>query len=132
MKRKMMTVLSMLAVIFFVGCGGGSSNTPEGIAEEYVRALYEGDMNTMKKLNPEAIKADEEKQTEQFLAAIKEKVDSDGGIKTLTSEAPKINEEGTEAKVKVTVTFGNGKEESLPVTLKKEGSKWVFDKIKLF
>lgn len=45
-----MIVLSMIAVVFFVSCGG-TTDTPEGIAKEYVKALYQGDLKTLQKLH---------------------------------------------------------------------------------
>ena len=121
--KKLFGLLALAIVaIAFAACGG-NSNTPEGVAEKYMKCYQKGDWKGM----VEQMNVSEEEKG-QILQVFEAKGDAalkeSGGIKSYKIEESEVAEDGQSAKVKFSVVYGNGKEDTEKVRLVLVDGKW--------
>ena len=119
-------LLALIAIFVLAGCG----SDPKGVAEDFVRALYEGDSKTLVDV---VYIPDKERSREgatemingklmQMAGAGKEEASKRDGLKSVSGELQTSSEES--AIVKVTVSFKNGMSHTEDVDLIKKDGKW--------
>ena len=119
-------LLALIAIFVLAGCG----SDPKGVAEDFVRALYEGDSKTLVDIIDAPNKersGDGEMQMingklMQMAGAGKEEASKRGGLKSISGELQNSDEKS--ALVKVAVSFKNGTNRTEGVKLVKKDSKW--------
>ena len=122
--KKLFGLLALAIVaIAFAACG--SSNTPEAVAQKYLKAQQKSDWDTYFKLR--ASDTELSKEDKQMLIA---KGDAElkelGGIESFEIKETEMAEDGQSAKVKYDIEYGNGKvkeNEVLKLVLV-DGKKW--------
>lgn len=120
--------IASLAIILW-SC---SSNTPSGVAKQAIVAVEKGDYEGYVDLLYLENNKDKEETKQQLVALMKEKgaktVEQKQGVKSCTVEEEIISDDGKKAKVKMKVVYGNGKEETENMSLRKdENGKWKID-----
>ena len=119
-------LLALIAIFVLAGCGSDS----KGVAEDFVRALYEGDSKTLVDI---VYIPDKERSREgatemingklmQMAGAGKEEASKRGGLKSISGELQNSDEKS--ALVKVAVSFKNGTSRTEGVKLVKKDGKW--------
>ena len=119
-------LLALIAIFVLAGCG----SDPKGVAEDFVRALYEGDSKTLVAVIniPDKDRSDDgamkmiNGKLIQMAGAGKEEASKRGGLKSVSGELQTNSEES--AMVKVTVSFKNGTNRTESVKLIKKDGKW--------
>jgi|GEM_PF-628228 len=117
-------LLALIAIFVLAGCG----SDPKGVAEDFIRALYEGDSKTLVDV---VYIPDKERSREgatemingklmQMAGAGREEASKRGGLKSVSGELQTISEES--ATVEVSASFKNG-------TSRTEGVKLVKKKM---
>ena len=119
-------LLALIAIFVLAGCG----SDPKGVAEDFIRALYEGDSKTL----VDAIDIPDKNRSDdgsmqmingkliQMAGAGKEEASKRDGLKGVSGELQTSGEES--AIVKVTVSFKNGMSHTEDVDLIKKDGKW--------
>ena len=119
-------LLALIAIFVLTGC----SSDPKGVAEDFIRALYEGDSKTL----VDAIDIPDKDRSDdgsmqmingkliQMAGAGKEEASKRDGLKGVSGELQTSGEES--AIVKVTVSFKNGMSHTEDVDLIKKDGKW--------
>ncbi len=119
-------LLALIVIFVLAGCG----SDPKGVAEDFIRALYEGDSKTL----VDAIDIPEKDRSDdgsmqmingkliQMAGAGKEEASKRDGLKGVSGELQTSSEES--AIVKVTVSFKNGMSHTEDVDLIKKDGKW--------
>ena len=119
-------LLALIAIFVLAGCG----SDPKGVAEDFVRALYEGDSKTL----VDAIDIPDKDRSDdgsmqmingklmQMAGAGKEEASKRDGLKGVSGELQNSDEKS--ALVKVTVSFKNGTNRTESVKLVKKDGKW--------
>ena len=119
-------LLALIAIFVLAGC----SSDPKGVAEDFIRALYEGDSKTL----VDAIDIPDKDRSDdgsmqmingkliQMAGAGKEEASKRDGLKGVSGELQTSSEES--AIVKVTVSFKNGMSHTEDVDLIKKDGKW--------
>lgn len=120
--RKAAAAAAILGAAFaFTGCG---DQTPEGVAVEFSKAGYEGDLDKfydcldtvqMKGVSKSEVTG----KLQPMLEEEKRKVADQGGIKEIKSIRSVSTESGSHMLVTVRASFGNGKTEEHKVYLNK-------------
>lgn len=119
-------LLALIAIFVLAGCG----SDPKGIAEDFVRALYEGDSKTLVAVIdiPDKDRSDDgamqmiNGKLMQMAGAGKEEASKRGGLKSISGELQNSDEKS--ALVKVAVSFKNGTNRTESVKLVKKDGKW--------
>ncbi len=119
-------LLALIVIFVLTGC----SSDPKGVAEDFIRALYEGDSKTL----VDAIDIPDKDRSDdgsmqmingkliQMAGAGKEEASKRDGLKGVSGELQTSGEES--AIVKVTVSFKNGMSHTEDVDLIKKDGKW--------
>lgn len=119
-------LLALIVIFVLAGC----SSDPKGVAEDFIRALYEGDSKTL----VDAIDIPDKNRSDdgsmqmingkliQMAGAGKEEASKRDGLKGVSGELQTSGEES--AIVKVTVSFKNGMSHTEDVDLIKKDGKW--------
>ena len=119
-------LLALIVIFVLAGC----SSDPKGVAEDFIRALYEGDSKTL----VDAIDIPDKDRSDdgsmqmingklmQMAGAGKEEASKRDGLKGVSGELQTSSEES--AIVKVTVSFKNGMSHTEDVDLIKKDGKW--------
>ena len=119
-------LLALIVIFVLAGC----SSDPKGVAEDFIRALYEGDSKTL----VDAIDIPDKDRSDdgsmqmingkliQMAGAGKEEASKRDGLKGVSGELQTSGEES--AIVKVTVSFKNGMSHTEDVDLIKKDGKW--------
>lgn len=119
-------LLALIAIFVLAGCG----SDPKGVAEDFIRALYEGDSKTL----VDAIDIPDKDRSDdgsmqmingklmQMAGAGKEEASKRGGLKSISGELQNSDEKS--ALVKVAVSFKNGTNRTESVKLVKKDGKW--------
>ena len=119
-------LLALIAIFVLAGCG----SDPKGVAEDFIRALYEGDSKTLVDV---VYIPDKERSREgatemingklmQMAGAGREEASKRGGLKSVSGELQTISEES--ATVEVSASFKNGTSRTEGVKLVKKDGKW--------
>ena len=119
-------LLALIAIFVLAGCG----SDPKSVAEDFVRALYEGDFKTLVAVIdiPDKDRSDDgamqmiNGKLMQMAGAGKEEASKRGGLKSVSGELQTNSEES--AMVKVTASFKNGTNRTEGVKLAKKDGKW--------
>lgn len=119
-------LLALIAIFVLAGCG----SDPKGVAEDFVRALYEGDSKTLVDLVyiPDKDRSDDgamqiiNGKLLQMASKGREDAAERGGLKGVSGELQNSNDES--ALVKVSVSFKNGMSHIEDVDLIKKDGKW--------
>ena len=119
-------LLALIAIFILAGCG----SDPKGVAEDFVRALYEGDSKTLVDIIdiPDKDRSDDGSmqmingKLMQMAGAGKEEASKRGGLKSISGELQTISEES--ATVEVSASFKNGTNRTEGVKLVKKDGKW--------
>ena len=94
---------------FLVACSG--ANTPESVAERFIKAAYTQDLDTMMDLIDVPKDADANAKNfvrgkfQMLLTERAKQAESLGGVKSIKAEKTTYNDDKTRADVSVTVTF---------------------------
>ncbi|WP_407362056.1 DUF4878 domain-containing protein [Pseudomonas luteola] len=94
---------------FLVACSG--ANTPESVAEHFIKAAYTQDLDTMMDLIDVPKDADANAKDfvrgkfQMLLTERAKQAESLGGVKSIKAEKTTYNDDKTRADVSVTVTF---------------------------
>ena len=119
-------LFALIAIFVLAGCG----SDPKGVAEDFIRALYEGDSKTL----VDAIDIPDKDRSDdgsmqmingklmQMAGAGKEEASKRDGLKGVSGELQNSDEKS--ALVKVTVSFKNGTNRTESVKLVKKDGKW--------
>ena len=119
-------LLALIAIFVLAGCG----SDPKGVAEDFIRALYEGDSKTL----VDAIDIPDKDRSDdgamqmingklmQMAGAGKEEASKRGGLKSVSGEL-QTSSEGS-ATVEVSASFKNGTNRTEGVKLVKKDGKW--------
>ena len=119
-------LLALIAIFVLAGCG----SDPKGVAEDFIRALYEGDSKTL----VDAIDIPDKDRSDdgsmqmingklmQMAGAGKEEASKRDGLKGVSGELQNSDEKS--ALVKVVVSFKNGTNRTESVKLVKKDGKW--------
>lgn len=119
-------LLALIAIFVLAGCG----SDPKGVAEDFIRALYEGDSKTL----VDAIDIPDKDRSDdgsmqmingklmQMAGAGKEEASKRGGLKSVSGELQTISDES--ATVEVSASFKNGTNRTEGVKLVKKDGKW--------
>ena len=124
--------ISLGCALFLTACGG--SDTPEAVAQDFVKALTSGDVDKVLKLmdmsNKDAKELEKMRpKAEMMFAKIKKDIDAQGGVKSIKAVGTEISEDGNTAKVMVQLETVTGKGgNTKPVRLKKVDGKWKVSK----
>ncbi len=105
----------MLFAFVAVACSGSNSNSPEGVAQEFLEVFAKGDSKRLIEIiymseddnTPEA-RAMIAGKLEMMVAAGKQEMDSKGGIKKIEVNEVNFNSDKTKASVFLTVTYKDG------------------------
>lgn len=119
-------LLALIAIFVLAGCG----SDPKGVAEDFVRALYEGDSKTLVAVIdiPDKDRSDDgamqmiNGKLMQMAGAGKEEASKRGGLKSVSGELQTNSEESE--MVKVTASFKDGTSRTEGVKLVKKDGKW--------
>lgn len=119
-------LLALIAIFVLAGCG----SDPKGVAEDFVRAIYEGDSKILVDLVyiPDKDRSDDgamqiiNGKLLQMASKGREDAAERGGLKSVLGELQTSSEES--AIVKVTVSFKNGMSHTEDVDLIKKDGKW--------
>ena len=119
-------LLALIAIFVLAGCG----SDPKGVAEDFIRALYEGDSKTLVDAIgiPDKDRSDDGSmqmingKLMQMAGAGKEEASKRGGLKSVSGELQNSDEKS--ALVKVVVSFKNGTNRTEGVKLVKKDGKW--------
>ena len=119
-------LLALIAIFVLAGCG----SDPKGVAEDFVRALYEGDSKTLVDIIdiPDKDRSDDGSmqmingKLMQMAGAGKEETSKRDGLKSVSGELQNSDEKS--ALVKVAVSFKNGTNRTESVKLVKKDGKW--------
>lgn len=120
--RKAAAAAAILGAAFaFTGCG---DQTPEGVAVEFAKAGYEGDLGKFCDFLDDAklhgiSKNDLNGKLKPMMEETKRHVADQGGLKEVKSVRSVSTESGTHALVTVKASFGNGRAEEQKVYLNK-------------
>ena len=112
----------------FVACS--SSNTPEGVVNNYLKALQKND--TRKALEMfHFSKALTEEEMDQYVQMVDEKLmkqnEKKQGIASWEINDVEMAEDGESAVVRYTVKYGDGSEQSDKQKVAKYDGKWMLD-----
>ena len=119
-------LLALIVIFVLAGC----SSDPKGVAEDFIRALYEGDSKTL----VDAIDIPDKDRSDdgsmqmingkliQMAGAGKEEASKRDGLKGVSGELQTSGEES--AIVKVTMSFKNGMSHTEDVDLIKKDGTW--------
>ena len=119
-------LLALIAIFVLAGCG----SDPKSVAEDFIRALYEGDSKTL----VDAIDIPDKNRSDdgsmqmingkliQMAGAGKEEASKRDGLKGVSGELQNSDEKS--ALVKVAVSFKNGTNRTESVKLVKKDGKW--------
>ncbi|EEV18397.1 DUF4878 domain-containing protein [Campylobacter gracilis] len=119
-------LLALIAIFVLAGCG----SDPKGVAEDFVRALYEGDSKTLVNIIdiPDKDRSDDgamqmiNGKLMQMAGAGKEEASKRGRLKSISGELQNSDEKSV--LVKVAVSFKNGTNRTEGVKLVKKDGKW--------
>lgn len=125
---KVLTVLTIIiSAITFTACSGGSS--PSDVVKKYhnlVKAKdYKAATALFVKKGGEKMSEDEEKKVEGILEMAAKDLEKKDGLKSITIDEETISEDGTTAKVKFTMEYGNGKIKKDDGKLMKIDGNWM-------
>ncbi|GGM06297.1 hypothetical protein GCM10009425_17000 [Pseudomonas asuensis] len=117
---------------FLAACS--DDNTPESVAERFIKAAYAQDLDTMMDLIDVPKDADANAKgfvRGKFQMVLTEKAkqaESLGGIKNIKAEEPTYNDDKTHAHVSVTVTFNkDGKTHTEKTNLIQSNGNWKIE-----
>ena len=118
--KNLLLLALVSTMLTLVGCGGSG---PGDRVIEFNHAMADGDVDTVKEIAPFlSTMLSDDKLTEMIESAAKDAEDK-GGIESVTIDEETIT--GETARVKATVTFGNGETETDEVDLKKVDGEWI-------
>lgn len=131
--KKTTLLLAAIVTMFFAACGG--SDTPESVAEKYLKASLKSDYGTLKKLSSEKNKAAVDKEEKEWKDKEKDiPAEKKEMLKSLQAMTPKageanVSEDGNSASVKVELVDGEGKSQNMSFRYKlvKEKDAWKVD-----
>ena len=128
--KKVINLLSIaLMAIAFVACSS-SKNTPEGVVDDYLKAMQQNDSRTALEMFHFSKDLTEE-EFDQYVQMVDEKVTKQNakkqGISSWEIEAPEMAEDGESAIVRYTVKYGDGSEDKDKQKVVKIDGKWMLD-----
>ena len=103
-------LLPLIAIFVLAGCG----SDPKGVAEDFIRALYEGDSKTLVDAIDIPDKDRSDDGSMQMAGAGKEEASKRGGLKSVSGELQNSD----------VVSFKNGTNRTESVKLVKKDGKW--------
>ncbi len=139
--KKLTRAAVLAAIVSFAliltNCGGGSSQTPESVAEKYVAAMQKQDYATMKKYASARQHSEIDEQEAEAKNMPAEKKELLKAIESATTEVqPAVINETTPDVANVNVNYvlkydGNENDGVWKVKLVKEGDNWKVDSVSL-
>jgi len=106
--------LTLIITMFSLNsCSGVDTNSPSDVVETSFKLLKNKEYDKLSKLyvtgDGERLSEDEIKKVEGLLGMAYDENQKKDGVKNITIDNEEIMEGGTTAKVKYTITYGNGK-----------------------
>lgn len=130
MKNLKFLVNVFLAIVIFnfSACSSENGDSPSEVVKESYKLLKNKNYEKLAKLYVTAdgkkLTQDEEKKVEGLLGMAYSQNEEKGGVENVVIDNEEIMEDGNKAKVKYTVTFGNGNTDTETATLFKIDGKW--------
>ena len=122
-------VLVFMASAMLISCGGGSSSSPESVAENFYKAVMEFDFDKAAKYctaeSAASIK-ESKKMMDQIPAEQLKMIKEASKSNKMEVVGTEISEDGNTATVslKISGIMGMGGEDTLPIKLEKENGEW--------
>lgn len=114
--------IALLAVVF-VACSGSS---PSGVVKDYLGNMKAGNYEqAIKMLNFGDNSSEAQEQLAALAGKMQESMDEVDGIKSYEIVSEEINETKDQAKVVAKVTYGDGSEDDMNMTLRKVDGNWL-------
>lgn len=124
----MILMLAMASVLLFTtSCGGTSS--PGDISVKMVKDIDAGDLDALKAAfynNDKELTDEEDKKLTAMAQHSVDNMKKRGGLKSVEIVKEEINEDGTEALVKLKVIYNNGKEDTQKYDYQKIDGDWQY------
>ncbi|MFI3297196.1 MAG: DUF4878 domain-containing protein [bacterium] len=127
--KKLVYLFAVMAVVFtFAACGGGSSNSPKAVAEEYMSYSEKGNFDKVMKITyySENVSDDDKKQIAEMAKSMYES-QPETVAESYTFVEEVISEDGQTATVKFDKVLVSGKEKTETVKLILIDGKWMID-----
>ncbi len=129
--KKLLLLVSAIALTLFTACGGGGAKTPSEKAIEMMGYIQDGDytayVDNLYADKGKELKAEEKAEFVSMLEAKGTQLqEKEGGIKGCEVLEEKISEDGNSATVKMKVLYGNGGDEKSTLKMVKgEDGQWL-------
>ena len=127
-KIQIVLFLAMASImVFAISCGGSSS--PGDISVKFIKNIEKGNVEAAMEVfakNGKEMSEDDIAKLNALVLMSQEEIQKKEGIKTIEIAEEKINEEGTAAKVKLKVVYGNGDEDTQDYKYIMEDGKWKY------
>ncbi len=131
MKKLFLIASCLFAMVLATSCGGSGASTPADEALKCVKMLQDGNYEALVEeiqFDEDATAEEVEQSKQMLLAMAKDKgakqIEEKGGITSYEVVEETIAEDGQTAKVKVAVTYGNGKTENEKYDLVNVDGTW--------
>jgi len=126
--KNLSVLITVIASIGFMACSTGSA-TPSGTVEKYYDLVKNKDFESATKMlvthDGEKFSEEEAKKVEGLLGTMaQDQIEKKEGIKNITIEEEKIDEDGNWASVFYTIEYGNGDTDKEDGRLFKIDGKW--------
>jgi len=129
MKKVIYLMSVALIAIAFMACSS-SKNTPEGVVNEYMKAMQKGDTRAALEMFHFTKELSEE-DLNQYVQMVDDKVakqnEKKQGIDSWTIDEVTMAEDGESAVVKYTVKYGDGSQDPDKQKVVKVDGKWMLD-----
>ena len=132
MKKVFGLFVAVVAVLAMASCGGGS-NTPKGVAEQFIKSIQDKDGEKMASLvyYPDGKAPTSSTEKDQLAELMNSKIsttyDNNGALKSYEILSEELSEDGNEAVVKAKMVFEKKTDED-DIKLKKDSEgNWKID-----
>ena len=126
--KTFLTLTLSVAIFSLSSCSGVSSNSPSDVVKKSFELLKNKEYEKLSKLyvtaDGEKLTEDELKKVEGLLGMAYDENQKKDGVKNITIDNEEIMEDGNKAKVKYTITYGNGKTDTETAKLYKIDGDW--------
>lgn len=125
--KKILTIVALSTALLLAACGDKS---PQPIAQQYVKAIYSGDANTMfnllasdKKAQPE-VKQKFDTAIAKMIKLAQTQASNNQGVASISYTEPTFSKDKKTAVIKVIVLFANDKFRQENLKLKDTAQGW--------
>lgn len=127
--KKLFSIFTILCAVVFMASCSSSSSSPSSVVKKQLEIFKSGDFEKLADIV--YFKGGQTEESAQMFTAVGAKmgpeIEKKGGVDSFEITSEEISEDGESAKVKYSVTYGNGSvEEDTAKTILQDG-KWYID-----